>query len=117
MNYKPFRIRKIVHPDDLEQRSPTPSGEVLIFGEHLESYGEECPLKLLEVFDCEIQRENTEKLVDLRLRVQEFFFSGQKVSYMMVGPCDSKTRELEDLVSTGIYLQPRALIGRGDQVR
>lgn len=115
MSYKPFRIRKIVHPDDLEQRSPTPSGEVLIFGEHFE-VGEERGLKLLEVLDCEIQGGNTEKLADLRLRVQDFLFSGQKVSYLMVGTCDSKTRELEDLVSTGIFVQPRALIGRGDQV-
>ena len=100
-----IRVRKIIHPDDLANRPPELTNEVHILTEYLDDLGNEVPLRMDEVATFAATSEGV--TTNLCLRVHEFFFENERLSYLLIGSCTADTKRLEGLLNTGdgVYLQ------------
>lgn len=108
MKGKPFRIRKVIHPDSLTNRTAEPTNQVQFFSEYLNDLGSEVPLKMDEVATF-IVTVAGKPITELRLRVHEFFFGDGTVSYLLVGPSTPETEKLEELLISDVHLQALAV--------
>ncbi len=106
---KPFKIRKILHLDDLGGSDPELVNVVEVFSEYLDDLGTEVSLKMDESATF-LATALGRPVTKLKLRVHEFFFGEGTVSYLLIGSGSPETKHLETLVNSGVYLQPVTMV-------